>query len=116
MVCSGCDHVLREGNTSYYCPATENILFFNCDITQHFILRWQIDGVDIFVYSTPNQPRYEVYGVYSVHTPNIDFDDDPVGNFTSILWFDTADIMDNVTVTCAYSQHSESMLIKPVGQ
>lgn len=114
LVCSGCDHVLRIGNTAYYCPGSEAILFFRCDVTNEtsFTLKYN-DG--IFVADSTDSPTSRIDGVFSIQLQSVEADGF-FANFTTLIWFDTADIMDSITITCESFEDIQSIIINPVGK
>lgn len=115
LECSGCDRVLRIGNTAYYCPGSEGIMFFRCDVINQtaFTLLYN-DG--FFAADSRDSPIiFHEDGVFSIELRSV-MADGLFANFTTFMWFDTADIMDNVSITCTSLNDAESMMIHRIGK
>lgn len=117
-VCIGCNDLLQVGNTSYYCRGTNKILLFRCDLTEGISISWIFN--DDVIENIANLDSGNTFqtkrGFISIYTQTVDTNEDGSRtNITSYLWFNTADIPEETTVTCSGAGSSDSVNVKPLG-
>lgn len=117
--CIGCNDLLQVGNTSYYCRGMNKILFFRCDIIGGPGINWLINDVVIDTINNVDSGNtfQTIEGYISIYTQTVDINDDGFrNNVTSYLWFNTADLQEETTVTCSGAGRRESVNVKSLGK